>query len=293
VVSAALPLLPYALDIIAHSELVRLQLANPIVADKTSFGILTPLVNLLNEHKRLFRTIEIIPISVLFVLSLLPSFRNRSPESKLFYSYSVLLVVLHGMLTPDKLTRYGIVLFPFFAIAAAFAIRTMIARERSSDRRTLSSPLLSSLPSHFFNLFLAILVGYGLYYAGSTSFSKKEDVVALNRQIARVVPAGSRVVAPMNFLFNEIGNYHIIALRYANYQNSSRLTLDSLLAFAARHRADAILFNRYQAHDEGIIDLPEQRERLHRLYRTIEEPNGAYMVVHLGENTEERNRKPE
>ena len=281
VLATTVVLLPYAVDILANQELVRLQLANPIVADKTHFGILTPFINLLDEHKRLFRTIDIIPISVLFLLSLLPAFGDRSSGVKLLHCYTLILVVLLGMLTPDKLTRYGIVLFPFFAISIAWSLR-MIVESPESRRGKIYIPWLrASIPALLFGLFGAILFGYGIFYAARTSFRPREDPAALNREIARNIPAGSRIVAPMNFLFEEIGNYHIIALRYANYEQSSRLPLDSLLAFAGRHRANAIVFNRYQEGDEGVVDLEEHRERLGRMHRVVDDPNGGYSVVLL------------
>jgi|GEM_PF-691949 len=251
---ASLPAIPYLVDIATHYELFRQQISNPLVAEKTSFTILSPLTNLLDEHKRLFRKPEIILPTLLFLLSLVAG-AGRDGWRRFHLIYSVLLIVLLGAAAQDKVVRYAIPLLPFFTIAIALAAGEWIER-----------PIGNRFWRAGFALAWMLFVGVGLHAVTTDLRAEREHVPELNAAIAGSIPPGTRCLAPMNFIFEQIGRHPIIALRYANMEQHNRLGVRAMLDFADRHRADAIIINRYATLDEGIIDLDTAGDEMARAF---------------------------
>ncbi len=252
---AVLPAIPYIIDIATHYELFHRQISNPLVAEKTRFTILTPLLNLLEEHKRLFRKPEIILPTLLFILSLVAGV-GREGWRRFHLIYSVLLVMLLGAAAQDKVVRYAIPLLPFFTIAIAVTAGEWIER-----------PIGNRFWRAGFALVLVLFIGVGIDGVINDLRAEREHVPELNAAIAASIPPGTRCLAPMNFIFEQIGRYPIIALRYANMEQRNWLEVRAMLDFADRHRADAIIINTYATLDEGIIDLGTAGEDLARTFR--------------------------
>jgi hypothetical protein len=243
--SGALPAIPYAIDIATHIEIFRAQISNQFVAEKTSFTILTPLLNLLNEHKRLFRKAETILPTILLIISLIVNARRSAPERRLLQRYTILLVILLGALAQDKVTRYAIPLLPFFAIEIGMMIGEWVERPERYGR----------ICRWGLGVAMALFVGFGVHAVVADLGAAREQVADLNAAIASSIPPGTRCLAPVNFLFDEITRYPIVGLRYANMEHANRLTMAEAIDFADRHHTDAIIVNRYATLDEMIVDL--------------------------------------
>ena len=266
--AAAIPFIPYLLDIASHYDLFQAQISNGIAAKKTSFTWITPFTNLLEEHKRLFRRAEIIPISILFILALFIDWKHRVRENRLFYEYTILLVILTGALVSDKLvTRYAIPLLPFFSIAVASALGGIL---RGNE---ICRPLRIG-----FLALLAVFAGYGIYHQIGEAFGEKQDVAALNATIAARIPAGERCLAPMNMVFDEAGNYTLVGLYLARKEHNDRLILGDAIRFAEEHRLRYIIMNRFATNEERIDDMAEVRMRDD--VEVIEEKDD-YMIVRI------------
>lgn len=267
---AAAPFIPYLIDIATHSDLFRREIASPTATRKTSFTLATPFLNLLEEHKRLFRTIEIAPVVILFLLSLALNLKRRYRERRLFYEYTILLVLLLGAIASDKLvTRYAIPLFPFFAIEIADALRSIFPRRSASN--LIRVPLF---------LMAAILLGYGLYFQAATAFDSRENAVALNERIGAVMPDGACCLGPMNLIFNQIERCRIVGLYMAGKEHADHLTLADATRYANSRGARYIVVNRLGTNEEVIEDLEQEKYRSDDSLSIIAETD-EYLVMEL------------
>jgi hypothetical protein len=243
--AALLPVIPYLIDIASHADIFREQISNPIAAKKTSFTLITPLANLAEEHKRLFRKPEIIPVVLLFIMSAVATWRAADRRSRLFLEYTLALVVLLGMASGDKLvTRYAIPLFPFFAIAIAGAAATLPGLLRRSRVYRWS-----------FAAMMALFAGYGLWYQVREILGPTEDAAARNAKIALFLPPGARVAGPMNMIFNQIEGMHINGLYLAAKQHDGALTPERAVAFANAHGDEYIVTNDVMTDEERIVGM--------------------------------------
>jgi Dolichyl-phosphate-mannose-protein mannosyltransferase len=242
---AAIPFIPYLADIATHYEIFREQISNPIAAKKTSFTLITPFANLIEEHKRLFRKPEIILVTLLFLLSAIAMWRGADRKGRLFLEYTIALVILLGMASGDKLvTRYAIPLFPFFAIAIAHAatrLPGLLGRSRAYRWA--------------FAALLALFMGYGIWYQIGEVRATGGDETARNRKLALYIPEGARIAGPMNLIFNQIERFHITALYLAAKEQGGTLTPEGAAAFAAAHNAGYIVTNSAMTNEEEIAGL--------------------------------------
>lgn len=240
--TATIAMLPYLLDVYNHQALFLEQISNPLVAKKTRFDVVTPLLSLLDEHKRLFRKPEIILATTAYALSLIATMRTRDRRAARLHIYTLLSIVAVGALIQDKIPRYAILLFPFFALAIAGALGMISTRQASgsveSTGRMAVSARLALATSFLF------LLSYGLYHQATCAFGHKSNILSVNNQVGRMIPSGATVVAPMNLVFDEIDRYRLRAIFLAKQECGERLTATCLVAFARSHGADYIVGNR-------------------------------------------------
>jgi len=265
--------IPWLIDIAFHFDLFRAQIASPTASGKTTFTLATPFLNLLDEHKRLFRTAEIVPIVTLFLLALGLNLRRLrrgggDPGEHRLYGYTILLAAMLGMIAPDKaVTRYAIPLFPFFTIAIARALW----QARTVDRieRFLCIPAY---------VMAAILLGYGLFHQTRESLARRDEPEDVNGRIASSIPSGARCVGPMNLIFNQIERCRIVGLYMARSEHAGDLTLARAAAFADEHDARYIIINRLATEEERIQDLETARYRIGDSLEVIAETKD-YLVI--------------
>lgn len=260
--ATALPLLPAAHDVARHWPLFVEQLSNPLVSQKTSVTIVTPLLNLLSEHERLFRNARTIPASTLLILAVIARARRGEVSSDSVVRYTIVLTLISGAVMQDKVDRYGILVFPFFALVIAGFLRDIIAAGRIHRVLRVAGAALAT-----------IFVGYGLYYQMSTALAEKQHVARLNAAVARHIPEGSTVAAPMNFIFDEIDRYDIVAIKQAAIECGGELRVDCLVEYMRRRSAEYLVFTRYGAGEEslrGVIDRAQLDRSLIPLARTSE-----------------------
>jgi hypothetical protein len=78
--------------------------------------------------------------------------------------------------------------------------------------------------------------------------TNKQDIVRINRQSAAVIAPGTTVLAPMQFVFNEIENRPIRALMAAELSKSrtrdARLNLAEFDAYAESYGIGAVILDR-------------------------------------------------
>src|SRR5947209_10483297 len=184
----------YILDIVRHYDIFVAQLHSPLMGEKARLGVSTPFINLANEYKRLFRKPEIIFTSCLFLFSLSFSLKSRDQRIKAISIYSVLIMLILGIIAQSKLVRYSIYLAPFQAIIICYSL--------TSDREKRWSAVGTWLVLCFF--------GYALYYEMKDTFDKF-DTLQTSSRTGKHIPTNAWCCAPMSFLFNELERVNIVS----------------------------------------------------------------------------------
>lgn len=241
-------LIPAALDVAAHYDLFREQLSNPLVAEKTTLSPMSPLVNLAKEHQRLFRNSRTIPISALFVLSIAAWIPRRRVEPRPDIAYTLLLVAAVGAIVQDKVDRYGILLFPFFAIVVASFVHAIATGAIASKVVRATGALL-----------VVLLAATGLAFQARTAFTEKARVAELNAAVARAMPEGSSAVVPMSFIFDEIDRYDLAATKLAAIRCGGAPTAACVLELMRERDADFFVVTRHGTEEESIRDGAQLR----------------------------------
>ena len=247
--ASLLPVLPGAYDAASHWELFRLQLANPLVREKTGFTLMSPLVNLLNEHERLFRNARTIPLTALVLLATVAWLRRGAGAGSPVMRYTLLLVLAGGAVMQDKVDRYGILYAPLFALVVAGFLREAVAGDRLNRALRVAGGLVA-----------ALFAGYGLYFQTAGAFSEKADVAGVNARIASHIPAGTTVAAPMSFIFNEIDRFDIAATKRAAIECGGSLSTRCLLGFMEQRGATYYVVSRNGVEEERVRDSSDREE---------------------------------
>lgn len=168
--AAAAVFSPYVFNAVAHWDLFQEQLHNPLIAYKTRFTAMTPLVNLSREHMRLFRKPDIIFLTLLFVACLAASWRRQ----RFLSAYACALALAVGAFLADKGLFYSIYLVPFEALVIAHALVLPHESHGRAIRRTLAG-------------MAGAFAAWGAF-AQALDLGNKTDVVAMNREIAGYIP---------------------------------------------------------------------------------------------------------
>jgi branched-subunit amino acid transport protein len=228
----------YFYDISGNYALFREQFFNDFVVERRDYGVWAPLMRLLNEHERYFRTPEIIGISVLFVLALPLAFGRMMKENRILFRYLFFLFLALALFTKSITTKYAIPLLPFMAMGIA-SLFSLWLRKESGVNRVVGTILA---------LFIMVHTGYGLYYGEKNALTEKSSLVKNNAKFGASMERGSRVLAPGRFIYNEIGRFEIRDIHAARYlimnEQKKDFTLSSLCEYALANRFDYILLDR-------------------------------------------------
>ncbi len=228
----------YFYDVIGHVALFREQFFNDFVVEKTDYGILAPLKKIFGEHRRYFRTPEIVGISVLFLLTLPAVFSRKLERHGVFYRYLLILFLALGAAAKSITTKYALPLIPFFALGTGITLGYVIRRE-SARNRLYAGIILVLFAAH---------AGYGLFSAGTSAYRNRTPVARENSRYAQSMLPGSRVLAPGRFIFNEIGRFEIRDIHAARYiimhKTGRPFNLSTLTEYAADNGFDYILIDR-------------------------------------------------
>jgi len=235
---AAVVILPYVIELSGNIPLLREQLGGELSAGKTTFTILTPLLNLLNEHKSLFRKPETIFTSILILTSLLVTRRQTYRRFSPLYRYSAALLVSLGLLTSCKTVTYTVPLLPFGAAIFAVALSefSRLRSEQSYRRAKRSGFAFAAL----------ILLLYGLYFSVHSISGGIYNIERENAPAGDLIPEGETCLAPMNFIFGQIDRLQISGLYLARVLCENReMSIGYLLDYADERRIGYIVLDDY------------------------------------------------
>ncbi|TFH65543.1 MAG: hypothetical protein E4G91_02095 [Candidatus Zixiibacteriota bacterium] len=199
--TAAVVFLPYISGYFTDRSLFVNQLFhNRVMTPQVAFNWWQPLVNLAEEHKRIFRQPGVIGISVAFFLSLFVMTRREMRSSRSLLIYIATLLLLFGMSPLPKITRYTMPLTPFFAIVIAQVWRQINHKEVAGYRKTIA---------RIFQVWLIVFFVYGVGALGWAALFDRSQEKQTNATLAAQMEPGSLVIAPFDFVYEQQPHFTI------------------------------------------------------------------------------------
>lgn len=159
-----------------------------------------------NEHLRFFHSPKEISLSVLFLFMLLINFKNLKSDGNLL-KYLMLLVVFLSLIAVHTTSKYMLLYLPYLML---IIIRTFIHFYQNRQ-----SPLPMKWRLTVRKSYQVSLVLLGLFLitniVWNTGIAIKKFDPQKNRQLTEKYLGGQtgnlNILAPMTFIFNEIGNF--------------------------------------------------------------------------------------
>ncbi|SYZ74549.1 membrane hypothetical protein [Candidatus Zixiibacteriota bacterium] len=243
---------------------------NRYLTPKVNITWWQPLADLLEEHKQLFRGPEVIGLSGLMILAMILTSRQKYRNNSFFWIYLAANLVFIGMLPLLKFRRYMLPLMPFFAIAVAKVIYDL-PQGLSGFRRFMKRIILPG--------WIVLFVLYGGYALIDAALIRRDapGQIAAIREIDNKIKPGATVMAPYEFLFDNIKRYDMLAWLGTQDATDKPLTVPYL-----EYRADSLGVEYFIAGPINLEDLgltPEQFSAQLKMYHQIfSAPNEGYYL---------------
>ncbi len=209
----------------------------------------------LKEHMRFFHDLSIIGFSLLLIVSLMSGLRHLLSKHRLMLQYTLILWIIVAFLFTQKSRQYVLIYLPFLIIIIS-TVLDMAIKGTPGLRHWIYKGSGRIL------LFLTVI----LFAVGSTIFnikiSDEKFKADQNRQlvlnhIGHDV-SGLKIVAPMEFIFNEILYFESIQgerLYTTLMQNDSTVYGEGFFKKAASFNRDYILLSGIYKRNLGLSGL--------------------------------------
>jgi uncharacterized membrane protein YbaN (DUF454 family) len=227
----------YNLTSAENLKLFRDQISKDPAMEHMDFSVWRNVLKAAYEHQRFFHSPKEIFTSVVLALSLVFSWRELTRRHRDLLVYLVTLVVALAIFSRPRPTYYMLIYMPYIFLTVTIALKNRGGM--GAIRRNI---LLAAAALYF---------AYGLYYAAGI-IQARNGLPKANREIAAYVAPGSRVAAPVSFIYNEICNYRIQGLTlYAQAAHHEGIELTGETLFQMARAYD----NAYVILDDEYIDL--------------------------------------
>jgi len=185
-------------------QLFLFQFRNDPALKANNFSPWHYFTKIFGEHMRLFRDWPQASLTGLLLLVLLLTFPHLRRHNGFLLAYTLLLVLAVAVITRDTNIKYYILNIPFFVVIIAQGVAYQFTQPRPAPRYVLAAALTFYLAVH------AVL--------DVRLVRRREDLVAIHERVAAVIPAGSAIIAPITFVFNQIDRYDMRTLEVYRYQ---------------------------------------------------------------------------
>jgi hypothetical protein len=218
------------------------------------------LLNSLGEHMRFFHSPKEISLTLLFIAAAISARKELIKKHNLLVFYTLLLMISMAVLALNKTSKYLIFLLPFITLIIGIAFD----RFNTKKSKTRLTPLTVLLSVYFL---------VSVFYNVNIIRSKYDPT--LNNKIRMAFAAENSndmiVLAPMEFIFDEIDNFkeiHSLMSFNERLKITPNLRSDKFLETAAYEDIDLILLN-----DEYANVFLMQNFKLHDI-------NAGYRLVY-------------
>jgi hypothetical protein len=212
---------------------------------------ITSITNLLNEHLRFFHSPREMSLTLLLIASVFLSFKYLKQYKNLMI-YTLFLIILLPILSVHKATYYMIIYMPYLIIIIVLSFRNL-------RRNYYSNNNVNPFKSGYLALivFVVIYVSTNLIYDIQTSMNKFSayDNSLLSKKFIKEDTHRCNIIAPMDFMFNEIENFNRIQgeICYTEMQKLNKnIFRDGFLDLATTNNIDYIILGAYCSEKLGI-----------------------------------------
>jgi hypothetical protein len=249
---------PYASGYFTDRELFLQQTVhNNLTIMNYSFTWWQPLVNLVEEHKRWLRKPEVIGITVWFIISLFMTRKDQWRRHRFFWVYTIALALAIAVSPLPKFTRYMLPLIPFLALAIA----------RTWDHLPSVSGTRSAIARSASLVWIVVFYAYGIGSLSSGAFLQRGHQVETNRIMSEQMNRGAVVIAPFDFVFEEIDHFDIRCWWGAERGTGKPKTVALLEDYAVGLGAEYLIFDPLEFRQWNIT--PTDLERQFKKYRPL------------------------
>jgi 4-amino-4-deoxy-L-arabinose transferase-like glycosyltransferase len=260
VVAAFFAFIPYLTGLIIDWRSFFGQLFdNGVMASKIYLEWWIPFINLLSEHKRIFRSPSVYGLTVLFILSLFLIRKVQFRENRFFWNYLIALFILGAVAPFPKIIRYLLPVTPFFAIAIARVINSF----------TLTGASKNKVFGTLFLFWIGAFIIYGGYALGAAAFGERTAPreMEANRLLAAKMNKGALVIAPFDFVFEQIDNFTIQSWWGCEKASNDNMTPEFVERYALKHGVEYLIVNDIYLKKMKIS--PDELRQSFRLYTPI------------------------
>ncbi|MBG0783114.1 MAG: hypothetical protein H0S84_12665 [Bacteroidales bacterium] len=220
-----------------------------IPSDNNSSGLFkTFMLSVLDEQRRYFHSPKEIIFTLLIVVSLSFSWKKIKQEQSALLLYTFLAMMAMSVLALNKTSKYFLMILPFVILIISHSYY-IILRSKNKNRIRI------------FNITLLLYLAISLVYNVAVVRQKYDPKInaAITAAYAGDKPSEIRILAPMEFIFNEIGQYErIVGLMSFNerLKLDPNLKADQFLETAKREHIDLILLPGYYQEKFQLIHNP-------------------------------------
>lgn len=217
------------------------------------------LFNILDEHKRMFHSINEIGLFLSCLLLIFIPFRQLRAKVSSDLNYTLILAFFFVLIIPDKTVKYIVLILPFLAILMSSGLH-LLADDFSEKRKKI---ILAAM-----GLFMLVGLGQSLAF-----FLKNKNVPEANAVLASVIQKNTdsenpKIACEMPFIFNEIDHFDMLAI--ANFEYSYKVKYK-----AEHYKWQNIFEDAYNADREFIIVAARSMRRFN-----LAEVESEYVEIH-------------
>ncbi len=185
---------------------------------------------LLSEHQRFFWSDRVYVLSLLFLFSMVFTFRQLKYWFPELLRYFLVLIICLNLFGGFIAQRYLIYYMPFMAFIIAFSVHYHLTR-----------------PSKAFKWIIVVLVvlqtGFLVkYFNWVYHVNYNHDMV--HARVLEAVPEKGKTLAPWEFIYNGIPNYQLYSYKNVEYYRMRKLTVEEFSEVLEKLNVDHIIFSK-------------------------------------------------
>jgi len=227
--------------------------------------------NVLDEHLRFFHSPKEFSFSFLLLVALVFSWKYLLAHKNLL-RYTAILCVVLCVFAVNKTSKYLVPCLPFLTLIVVISLKHL--QVSTADIRVFSKKITLNTARSITGVLIAVYLIVQTVYNALMATNKFDP--AEYRVLANYVskePDSCNIVAPMTFVFNELGRFKSIQGDLCFEQRLKIAQPKSLLQLAAESEIDCILLNKFYRNKFGVDSLSAAEMRAHGFELSVKTPD--------------------